>query len=402
MPETAARIAPAAAIAAATILGLAAWGEGRQPAVAVVLPLVVAACHNRRMAWATAAIYTALVLRHHPAFIARWFDDNQLVGWLAVGAYAAISATVWASAWSNAHSPAKRAAVMVGVMMVSVLPPMALAIPGHPVVGLGYLLPGLGWSGLALWLGAVAAWAAIWRPRAAGTSTAPLMIAILAAAAAYAIPSTAERAPVAPASVQAMQTHWGGLQGPHETLRRIELMGVETRRAEPGSVLVWPESVLGLYDRATDPVMAVEVVRPSREKRMTQIIGLDIEDSGGGYRNAAKILHPDGRVEVINARQPAPVSLWRPWSETQSFHADWSQTNVVQLQNGMTAALMFCYEEYIPALFLLSAARERVDIFIVMTNTWAAVDRRAAAIQSQHTAGIVALLGTPFVKAENH
>lgn len=382
-------------------MGYFGWGDGASPSLAAFLPALIVCVGSRSLAFLAGALYSAMVLRHTGEFIGGWFGASAVVGWVAVAAYSLIAGAIWSLGSSQSRSPARRATAAVLALVTSLLPPFALAIPGHPLVGVGYLAPASGAAGIAGLLALTGAWAALNARMRDPFALAPCMVVVVAFATAQQTPVQPELETEGLRAISPQQTNWGALRGPEDALERITAMGVVTAKAGQGSTLVWPESVLGVVDTPLGRVLELEVRGPSKRKAVTQIIGMDHAEPTGGYRSMALVLHPHGRDEAVYARQPAPVSLWRPWSPKESFHADWSPANTVRLRDGSTIALIFCYEEYIPALFLLSAARDPVDVFVVLTNTWAAIDRRAATVQDQHSRGMVALLGRAIFKAEN-
>jgi hypothetical protein len=200
--------------------------------------------------------------------------------------------------------------------------------------------------------------------------------------------------------VQAQRTAWGALRGEQAALLRMQWMG--TARQSPGAAtMVWPESIIGRYEPALYPVLEIELLRASRRAGRTQIIGMDIPMAGNRILNAAVAFYPDGRTETAVARQPAPLSLWKPWRSTDTFIADWSAHNILNLGQGDRAAVIFCYEEYLPLLYLLNEARDAPTAYLALSNTWAAQSPGAALIQTWHSLGMARLFGRPYWKAEN-
>jgi len=63
---------------AGAALGWLAWGEGRAPALAALLPVLVALSRSRTYAFLLGLGYTVALLRHTAAFIGSWFDDSLL------------------------------------------------------------------------------------------------------------------------------------------------------------------------------------------------------------------------------------------------------------------------------------------------------------------------------------
>ena len=389
---------------AGAALGWVAWGEGRAPALAALLPVVVALCRSRTQAFLLGLGYTIALLRHTAAFIGSWFDDSLLIGGAAVLAYGLISGAVWCLGWSGSDRPWRKALALVVAWTVALLPPATVGLPGHPLIAWGAIAPGLGWVGVAL---AVAVPAGlVWglaehrvRPQQSYAVVGVLVATLGAVGVLQFIPGSS----YGPATV-AVNTAWGKLDGVDDVLRRVESMGQMSRQLaqqDKPATVIWPESILGNYDPVLYPVLDIALLKAARTAGQTQIIGMDLPTKEQNYENAAVAFYPDGRSARAVARQPAPLSLWRPWQEKNSFIADWTANNVLTLSNTMRAAFIFCYEEYLPVLYLMNEAQGKVDMYVAVTNTWAAQSPVAAEIQTQHSLGMARLFGRPYVKAEN-
>lgn len=390
----------AACAVAGTALGWAAWGEGRAPVLAILLPLGVALCRTRLQAFVLAGGYAIGVLRTTGVFIAGWFDNNPAVAVGSVLVYAAVAGATWCIGWSAGRSPAARAGWMALAWVLALAPPFALGMPGHPLVAAGYLAPGAGWVGVLLALGAAAlcgaAPALIERVRLAHRVAGVAALISALAAIGLLVPG----APAAPKGVHAHQTKWGKLESAVQGIDRMQMMG---RQAAPdGTILAfWPEAILGRWDPAMHQVLDLELLARARRAGRTEVVGMDIVLPGQLLLNGAVAFHPDGSTQTVLARQPAPMSLWRPWRSSDTFLADWRASNVLTLGPDERAAVIFCYEEYLPALYLLNELRDRPTMYVTLANTWAARERTAAAIQTWHSLGMARLFGRPYVKAEN-
>lgn len=389
---------------AGAALGWLAWGEGRAPALAALLPVLVALCRSRTQAFLLGLGYTIALLRHTAAFIGSWFDDSLLVGASAVLAYGLISGAVWCLGWSRSGHPWRKALAVVVAWTVALLPPATVGLPGHPLIAWGAIAPGLGWVGVALAVAVPAGlvwWLAEHRLRPLQTSA--VIVLLGASLGAVGVLQYVAASSYGPATV-AVNTAWGKVNGVDDVLRRVESMGQMSKQLaqqDKPATVIWPESMLGNYDPALYPVLDIELLKSARSAGQTQIIGMDVPTKDDQYENAAVAFYPDGRSARAVARQPAPLSLWRPWQEKNSFVADWTANNVLTLSNTMRAAFIFCYEEYLPVLYLMNEAQGRVDLYVAVTNTWAAQSPVAAEIQTQHSLGMARLFGRPYVKAEN-
>jgi hypothetical protein len=390
------------AVVAGLVLGIAAWGEGRAPTMAVALPLAIALCRSRAQGFLFGAAYTAGLLRHTVLFIGGWFDGSIAIGLLAVTGYAVVSGAVWCLGWSRSESAWIRAAAVCLAWCVALLPPAALVVPGHPLIAMGYLLPGSGWVGAATSLigpAAAVGLCAHWRIDERKVLMAcGVMLTCLAAAGAL----HARVEPRGASPLQAISTGWGRISGEDAALARIAEMGSIERSMAPSqpATIVWPESIIGQYAPSMFPVLELELLRPARRSGRTHVVGMDVSVHGAGLLNSAVAFYPDGSSATATARQPAPVALWRPWTG-RSFVADWTSRNVLPAGDGAQAAIIFCYEEYIPLLYLLNEVRDAPTLYVAMSNTWAAQDATADVIQGQHSQGIAKLFGRPYFRAVN-
>lgn len=384
-------------------LGMAAWGESRVPVLAIALPVVIVASRTRLQAFFVAAGYAIAVLRYTAAFIASWFDNNLLIGAGALAAYALVSGAVWCLGWSRSDGVGWRMCAIALAWLLAALPPATVGIPGHPVIAAGYLFPGAGWVGVA------AAWMipvlGVWvgsRSAPARRRSAPILAGILGALAIVGVvlnglPSNSPAATVR--GVAAQHTTWGHLGGQDEALARMQRMGATP--VHDALTVVWPESIIGRYEPAMFKVLDLELLGPARRAGRTHVVGMDIPMKGNLLLNAAVAFYPDRSTATAVARQPAPLSLWRPWRSTDTFVADWRANNMLNLGQGDRAAVIFCYEEYLPALYLLNEALNAPTVYLALTNTWAAHEPGAAAIQTLHSLGMARLFGRPYLKAEN-
>ena len=377
-------------------LGLAAWGEARTPLPALLLPLLVTAAPSRGQAFCVAAGYAASLMRHAVGFVAAWFDQ-WVVGFAAVGAYVLATGSVWACGWSGSPRLRDRVAAISLAWWLALL--AGVVVPGHPLIAAGFAAPGTGWLGvgLASFVPALAlALGGAVRP-ATRRALLVLVLAAFAVAGALQVPAV----PSSPfGSIAAQSTAWGPSTHPDAALQRLQHIG-RTSSESPARQLVWPESILGRYEPALVPALEIELLRPARAAGRTLVIGMDLPMAGNRLRNAAVAFYPDGRHAVAVARQPAPVSLWKPWRQSDTFVADWRASNVLELGDGERAALIFCYEEYVPLLYLLNEARDAPTVYVALANTWAAREPEAAAIQTWHSLGMARLFGRPYLKAEN-
>jgi len=387
----------AAGLAAGVLLGTAAWGQERVPILAIAMPLLVVLSRSRLQALCLAFGYSLGVTRYDVAFVSSWFDNNQLVGSAAMAAVALITGTVWCIGWSKSPRLVVRTLAIAFAWLLALA--LNAGVPGHPVIVMGYVLPGTGWAGVALSIalpGLVLGASRFIPGERMRYGVGLTMLAGLGVAGIVLF-----RPPPAGlvGGIQAQGTNWGTLRGQDDALARIQKMGA-AKLDQRAATVVWPESIIGRYDPALYQVLDLEVLEAARRAGRTQIIGMDIPLAGNRSLNSAVAFYPDGRTATAVARQPAPLSLWRPWRQTDTFVANWAAHNVLNVGDGDRAAVIFCYEEYMPVLYLLNEALDHPTIYMTLSNTWAA-EPAAAVVQTWHSLGMARLFDRPYVKAEN-
>lgn len=318
--------------------------------------------------------------------------------------YVLVSGAVWSLGWSASGKPWRKALAVVVAWIVALLPPVSLGVAGHPVIAWGTILPGSGWVGVGLSvLGPATMVWLVARHRPSAKSQAAVLALLGAALCTIGFARFESPSRATPAAV-GVTTEWGQNVSVDGILQRVASMGEVTRTLatqEAPTTVVWPESIIGTYNPALYPVLNIEVLSVARASGQTHIIGMDLVGDGNRYENAAVAFYPDGRTARAVARQPAPVSLWKPWRKTDTFVADWSANNVLTIGATRRAAFIFCYEEYMPFFYLLNELQGPVDLYVAMANTWAAESPEAAEIQTQHSFGMARLFGRPYIKAEN-
>jgi hypothetical protein len=381
------------------LLGVAAWGEGRAPVLALALPLPVAFSRTRLQAFCVAAAYAIATARYGASFVASWFDNGLAIGIAAILVYGVATGCVWAIGWSASPRVTVRVLAMTGAWLLALA--AGIAVPGHPVIGAGYVLPGAGWCGVAIALALPGVALCIVGRIPTATLRRNLAASVLAALAAAGVFLGNLRPTADPVrGIHPERTQWGRLDGRDDALTRMQRMGAALQGKQVASVL-WPESIIGRYDPATYAVLDLELLQDARRAGRTQVVGMDIAAPGDRLFNAAVAFYPDGRTATAVARQPAPFSLWKPWRHAGTFVADWRAHNMLALGQGDNAAVVFCYEEYVPVLYLLNEALDAPTVYVALTNTWAAPSSAAAAIQTWHSLGMARLFGRPYLKAEN-
>jgi hypothetical protein len=390
-------VSVAIAVMVGAAIGFGAWGEGRYPYLAALLPLAIGISGTRLRAFAIGFAYVLATERAGPAFMASWFDDSLIAGlalWLGSGL---VGGLVWSLGWTASATPWRKALASVTAWAVTLLPPVAVLAMGHPIIAWGNIMQGTGWLGViaSCAVPAIILWNYSKAPWSLWTMTlmfVPIAGAVVGASA-YSFNQIETRFV---GDMAAVSTNWGAAKDPWEVLERIERIGNTDVR-----VVIYPEAVIQRYDPALYQVLKMEVIDAAARAGQTIILGADLPTKGGDLESAAIAFYPDGKSATAIARQTVPIALWKPWLHAGSFLTDWRANNILTLKDGVVARVLFCYEEYIPLLSLINEAKDAHNIVVVMANTWAAKDQLASTIQSRHSEGIAKLFGKRILRAEN-
>lgn len=394
----------AVAAVVGTAIGILAWGEGRIPLLAALLPVAIGLAGSRMRAFALSIGYVLGTMRGLPAFAASWFDNNLFVGavlWLLVGL---IAGAAWSVAWTRSPKPWRKALASVIAWAVTLLPPVAASAPGHVVIAWGYITPGWGWIGVALsvfvpaavlWVIAAKKWPMLY-VQCAGLGVAGILVGR-----SFFFEKVENRYVN---DMVAVSTRWGAATDPYEMLDRVERMGRTIRALSEenvASVVVFPESIVQTYHPTLYPILKENILNDAAAAGQTVVIGADLPTADGNFQTAALAFYPDGSSVTALTRQSVPIALWKPWKSTGSFLADWRSSNILPFQSGIKARVIFCFEEYMPVLSLMNEAFDDHQMVIVLANTWAANNPETTDIQTRHSEGMALLFGKRLIKAEN-
>jgi hypothetical protein len=276
-----------------------------------------------------------------------------------------------------------------------------VVIAGHPLAVAGYALRGWGWAGVVVsaLFGAVVVYGLSALRLAARREAAA--VSVLAAALLAVGPALDVPVPAQVRGVATVQTAWGRLHSAEDALPRMAAMGQTQSSADSAvTAIVWPESIIGRYEPALFPVLDLEVLRPAARRGVATVVGMDLPLGRGRQQTVAVGFYPDGRTVTAAARQPVPVALWKPWTD-DSFIVDWTASNVLPMGQGDRAAVFFCYEEFLPGLFLLNELLDDPTMYLAMSNTWADRNGGADTLQRLHSQGMALLFGRAYLRSTN-
>lgn len=392
-------------------LGLLAWGEARTPALALLLPLLWIAMPSRMAVFALTTAYHLAVIRFLPLFAGTWYESTA-TGTLMWFLTCILCGMAWAVCWT----PSRKTAVVLSrsllAIVVTMVPPIGSILPGHPIVGMGYMAGGTSWFGVILfvvyflgasWLIRVAAPSRLkqWSPHAVWGL---LVVAAVVLGVRGAVPNPSAGKLAGP--VGALESKWGPYpkRGSLEVMTRLGQISRATLALSGGEgevrTVVFAESSLGVYDPTMFPAVKRDILSKIEKTGQTVVVGVDLEQGPGRLSKVALVLRPDGTSSYAASRQPIPVVEWSPWGRP-TYAMNWLANSTVNVGSGVNARVMFCYEEYIPALHLISELQGDNHMVIAVANLWASNNPLTNFVQSAHTEGMARLFGRHWVRAVN-
>lgn len=384
-------------------VGLLAWDGQHTPVMAVLLPLFWILASGAFEAFMLVLGYQA-VATSVLAVGALTFGQSpsqiglQLAGW---SLQSTAVACLWAFAWRlGSKSAVRHVAAGIIVQLALLLPPLWLLGTASPVVWIGSIAGGTGWYGLATGLVAPLALGGVVRDKnvrskaLAVVAITPLLFGVRSE-----LGLDMHRAP----GLYGVDVRWGdsGQSGLDHVVDRIPKIGAALRAvAQDSSIktVVFPEAVLGgIYEDAS-VVVKIEIESAVRTLGVQALIGADrLVD--GRPRVSLRVVNPLGPSLWIDARQPTPVSLWRPF-DPGSYSADWTRPSELLLADGRTAYISFCHEDVVPGLFLM-AMLKHPDVVISVANNWWMPSDKGSNQQARHVQAYAKLFGLPLVRAVN-
>lgn len=402
---------PVAAVALAgsgVLLGWCAWQPGGVPGLAIFAPLLWAFAPSRVIAALGGCCYCLAVVRFLPAMAGNWYSSTA-AGYFLWAAVGGAGGLVFGVTWSGARQALRCSAAALSFFALWLV--LGIVVPGHPMFGWGYVLPGWGWIGLGVALTLTTVVATLIRVTTSPmTAVFPALICVSLVGILGVKYQPEARGVLSPASshdpIVAVSTAWGSYPEPSSPeiearLRRIASVVDSFARNDRSVILVFPEAVLGKYDSDIGSRLTQIVEGVGSRSHIGLVVGVDFTLTGHLNGNAVSI-HRAGRgVAWILARQSTPIAQWRPWASDSHFPSNWFASTSIGFGAKQTAAMVFCHEEYAGGLHLLLQWREQPAAIIVVSNLWAAPNETANAVQAAHTEGVARLFGQTMFRAVN-
>lgn len=353
--------------------------------------------------------YHAMTVYGLMGFAAGWFNDSLLMGVISWFGLSMLGSLVWSvfNRGSVENSLWKTVRGVLLSLVVSLLPPFAYFIAGHSLVAWGFILQGWGFVGVAVALGltvAMAAGLSKWRSTAIARSVCALVVTLLLIAGAV----TPYQDFQTPQGIVGMDTYYGAPpQNDDQHVERFAAVKAQINDAvapggvaESAQVIVLPENTMNVDDPALDFMVRSEVLLPLSYAQKSAVVG-KMAQTNDGYKNQAALLSDGVIGETVDQRQPAMLSMWRPWAK-EHFPLDWTRDSALTLADGRVGRVLICYEEYIPAIFLIDELAGGHDMAIILSSNWSATTQRLPEVQRMHSLGMSKLFGREAVRAVNY
>jgi hypothetical protein len=312
-----------------------------------------------------------------------------------------VVSAVWALPRRFWGSPGQVALASALVMAALLLPPLWILGPGHPIAAYGFLWEGGGWFAVALLTAGLSGAAALMHSLGP-IAQAGLLTLGLAACALFS--SAADREFRGNEVARAQITRWPGpaALSVEDQVDRIGKIGRLAREVGPLGVrwIVLPEGVVGPWSDRLEPVTELELGEGARSSGAEIWVGIDHQRIDGSWGVDLEVFRPDGTRQRLTARQPMPLSLWRPWA-VPTYSADWFKGALARSPLG-PAYVSFCYEDGLPGFFLWEMARAgRPNVVVSVANNWFFTRKDTAAGQARHIEGMARLFRLNLIRAVN-
>lgn len=375
-------------------LGFAAWGKDlAMLAFAPMLAWLWAHAPRRFTAAAAVFGYYLAAARGMPHGTAVFFGTgaSQAYGYaLWIGTAAAL-ALPWLALW-----PANRAGyawrLALALALVSV-PPFGIFGWANPLTAAGALFPSTAWFGLILTFTIMLALCL----RTALIYPAMLIVGIIVSTH---VVDHVYREPQAP--WRGKDTRLSGVGNGQidfmQSFRNNQELMRSAINAPPHSVIVFPETVAGMWSNTTASLWQTEAVPTMAKKGITALIGASIPVSHGVYDNAMILVGENTRTLYVQ-RVPIPLSMWRPFS-TEGARAHWYDNGIAYV-DGKRVAMFLCYEQLLMWPAIVSLANQP-HVIVAPSNAWWSAETSVPTLQTNTMRAWARLFDIPLITAFNY
>lgn len=294
-----------------------------------------------------------------------------------------ILAAIWTACWGRSKRPTRA----ICALILTTAPPIGMIGWASPLSAAGVLFPGLGWIGVVLTFGLIAA---------APESKKFIGAVILLIAAGANLVATPTALPVNWLMVQTAYGDTNYANAEYDRLQAIEKVLKRTiKNAPAGSVIVLPETLISGSWRVADDYLE-DVATLAERRGVTVLLGALDQAVGGEVTNG--MFQPGKSTPTASSRIAVPLGLWRPWSKI-STRLNWFGDGIETIA-GQRVAFFICHEQLINWPFLVSLAGKPTAI-LAPANIWFAEGSSLEGIQRQNTSSWARLFSIPAGFAVN-
>lgn len=329
-----------------------------------------------------------------------WSIWDGVIKWLVA---ASVNTLPWLVFWRE--NLLGRVIWLPVVFLFSVLPPVGFVSWGSPLLAAGVLFPGMGMMGLFLLVLALLCVGLIvqngkWRKGG---------VVVLSLVLLFSLGSMLSYSkPVVPVGWAGVDTYFGkfpsGLAEKNTGFdERLALVAKVGLAAPAGSVLVFPESIMGMMDEEKLEKFRDVSLRFARNE-VHGLMGAELP-AGVGYLGGERYLNVMmglGRSDGMTFQQriPVPIAMWVPFLDVAAM-ADWKGAGVVEVA-GKRAIMMICYEQLLMWPIVVSMLNGGGDVLVGAGNGWWAKTTNILNIQRQSMEAMGRLFALPLLMSVNY
>lgn len=290
-------------------------------------------------------------------------------------------------------SGAKRLRLITSITacLIAILPPFGTISAPNPYMAAGYLFPNTGIIGLLLIASII-----ILPYQFKGNMRKFFFGVIIVISA---ISNLAYTEPLPPNDWVALKTtfhdHYSDPIQERNKRSRALIAQITSELDKGQKVIIAPESVLGLRTPGLEPQLSLIEARARRNQAIV-LVGV-IEGEKGDYENSLLILGE--KSDRYQARQPVPFIMWNLW-QGNGFKSHWLESGVRDIA-GKRAAMLICWEEWVPWPMLISSFHKPEIIISASNHGWARKGNDMWQRQIISANAISRLYGLPMVRTIN-